>query len=183
MSKTIAADVVIVGTGGAGLFAAITAADEGASVLEIDKADHLGGTFVISQGTSAGTQTMMQLEAGILNDNPHVFYADCMKEIRARQVCDPEILMFYCEQSGFAVDWLDKRGAYAPSERLCKGTIYGESWSFPRMYAVAWAKSYLKVILQEYDERVKRGDIKTVLNSEALRLIKENGRVASDMSH
>ena len=135
------ADVIIVGTGGAGLMAAITAADEGAKVIEIDKAGELGGTFIISQGTSAGTMTKMQYEAGIFNDSPNLFYLDCMKEQRARDVCDPEILMFYCQNSGFAVDWLDDRGAYAPHERKIQGTIYGESWSVNRIYRVDWAKS------------------------------------------
>ena len=172
------ADVIVVGTGGAGLFAGITAADEGAKVLEIDKLDHLGGTFVISQGTSAGTQTKMQFEAGIFNDNPNLFYMDCMKEARAREVCDPEILMFYCQNSGFAVDWLDSRGAYSEKERKCAGTIYGENWSVPRVYRVDWAKSYLKAILDEHDKRVARGDIKIMLDTPVTGLIKEKDRVA-----
>lgn len=177
MPQKIDADVIVVGAGATGLFAAMTAADEGAKVLEIDKGNELGGTFLISQGTSAGTQTRMQFEEGILNDSPTLFYMDCMKESRARDVCDPEILMFYCQNSGFAVDWLDVRGAYAPHERKCSGTIYGESWSVPRIYRVDWAKSYLKVILEEHDKRVGRGDIKYLLNTQVTSLVKERGRV------
>jgi succinate dehydrogenase/fumarate reductase flavoprotein subunit len=172
------ADIIVVGTGAAGLMAAITAADEGAKVLEIEKRGELGGTFLISQGTSAGTQTRMQFEEGILNDSPTLFYMDCMKESRAREVCDPEILMFYCQNSGFAVDWLDSRGAYAPHERKCAGTIYGESWSVPRIYRVDWAISYLKVILAEHEKRVARGDIRYLLNTKVTSLIREGGRVA-----
>lgn len=177
MSDGWDADVIVVGAGATGLFAGMTAADVGAKVMEIDKRGELGGTFIISQGTSAGTQTRMQFEAGIFNDSPYLFYMDCMKEARAREVCDPEILMFYCQNSGFAVDWLDARGAYAPHERKCSETIYGESWSVPRIYRVDWAKSYLKVILAEHEKRVARGDIKCLLNTQVTGLIKESNRV------
>jgi fumarate reductase flavoprotein subunit len=85
--------------------------------------------------------------------------------------------MFYCQNSGFAVDWLDDRGAYAPHERKIQGTIYGESWSVNRIYRVDWAKSYLKVLLTEHEKRVARGDIKTLLDTKVTSLIKEKNRV------
>ena len=44
------ADVVIVGAGGAGISAALTAADAGASVIIIDKAGSVGGNTIISGG-------------------------------------------------------------------------------------------------------------------------------------
>jgi fumarate reductase flavoprotein subunit len=170
------ADLIIVGSGGTGLMAAIYAADEGAKVLLIEKGSELGGTFIISQGTSVGTQTKMQFEAGILDDTPDLFYADCMKEERARKVCDPEILKFYCEQAGTMIDWMYDRGAYAKASK-CEKPIYGEVWSKGRMYRVDWAKSYLDVILKEYQRRVDRGDVKHMLNTKVNDLISEKGRV------
>lgn len=44
------ADVVVVGSGGAGLLAACVAADSGASVTVIESADRLGGTTAVSGG-------------------------------------------------------------------------------------------------------------------------------------
>lgn len=44
------ADIVIVGAGGAGIAAALTAAEKGASVLIIDKAGSVGGNTIISGG-------------------------------------------------------------------------------------------------------------------------------------
>ena len=43
-------DVLVVGTGGSGLVAAILAADRGASVLLIDRSDKVGGTTAVSGG-------------------------------------------------------------------------------------------------------------------------------------
>jgi len=38
-------DVIVIGTGGAGLVAAMTAADEGAKVLQFEKLPKLGGVW------------------------------------------------------------------------------------------------------------------------------------------
>jgi succinate dehydrogenase/fumarate reductase flavoprotein subunit len=156
MNKNITTDVIVVGTGGAGLVAAMTAADEGAKVLQFDKARELGGTFLISQGTSSGAATIIQYEAGIYEDSPFLFYRDCMKESRAREVCDPEVLMFYCQHSGNAVDWLDSLGAYSVEERKPMPPIYGEFWEVNRTYMASSALKYLEVILREHKKRVER---------------------------
>ena len=170
-------DVIVVGTGGAGLVAAITAADEGAKVLQVDKMPQMGGTFLESQGTSVGVATKIQFEAGIYDDSPSLFYSDCMKESRAREVCDPEILMFYCQHCGHAVDWLDSLGAYTSEERQPIAPIYGEIWTASRVYRASSAMNYLNVILAEHEKRVGRGDIQVLLNTIVSDLIQEEGRI------
>jgi fumarate reductase flavoprotein subunit len=173
----MAIDLIVIGSGGAGLVAAIAAADAGAKVLQLEKSTELGGAFLISQGTSTGTQTKIQFENGILDDSPQAFYRDCMQEARAREVCDPEGLMFYCRNSGFAVDWLDSLGAYPADRRNCEPTIYGEDWSYGRVYRVDWATSYLRVILAEHHLRVARGDIEVRLKTEVSELMTADGAV------
>jgi len=170
-------DVIVVGTGGCGLVAAIAAADEGAKVLQFDKMPQMGGTWLISQGTSTGTATRIQFEAGIYQDTPHLFYADCMKESRAREVCDPEILMFYCQHSGQAVDWLDSLGAYSKEERQPKPPMYGEIWTVDRCYYAESALKYLKVILAEHEKRVKRGDIRVLMKTGVTDLLQEESKI------
>jgi fumarate reductase flavoprotein subunit len=170
------ADVIIIGSGGAGLMAAIFASDEGAKVLVIDKGSRLGGTFLISEGTSVGCQTKMQFEAGILDDTPDLFYADCMKEERARKVCDPEILKFYCHEAGTMIDWMYDRGAYVNAFK-CEKPMYGETWSRGRMYRVNSAKPYLAVLLKEFEQRVARGDAKYLLDTRVKGLVMNKARV------
>jgi len=171
------ADVIVVGAGGAGLVAAITAADEGARVLQLDKMSELGGTFLVSEGTTSGAAAKLQFEAEIYDDSPYAFYKDCMKESRAREVCDPGVLMFYCQHSGEAVDWLDSLGAYTGDERQPIEPIYGEIWEFKRTFWASSALKYLNVILAEHEKRVKRGDIEVVLNTRITQLLQEEGKI------
>jgi len=170
-------DVVVVGAGGAGLVAALVAADEGARVIQLDKGSQLGGTFLISEGTSVGAGTKLQYENGTYDDSPMLFYADCLNEPRAREVCDSEGFWYYCENARFAIDWLDSLGAYSPEERICITPIYGEQWSRPRVFRCADSKGYLKAILGEHRKRVDRGDIKVLLDTTVTKIIKNNGRV------
>lgn len=60
------AEVVIVGAGGAGIAAALTAAEEGASVLIIDKAGSVGGNTIISGGVfnAADPERQVQVTMG-----------------------------------------------------------------------------------------------------------------------
>lgn len=59
------ADVVVLGSGGAGLAAAIAAADRGASVLLLEKAELLGGTTAVSGGNVWMPNNHHQPEGGV----------------------------------------------------------------------------------------------------------------------
>jgi succinate dehydrogenase/fumarate reductase flavoprotein subunit len=66
---TFAADIIVVGSGGAGLSAASEAAQRGRSVLVVEKAETLGGTTAIAVGSLMASATDMQRRAGI-EDSP-----------------------------------------------------------------------------------------------------------------
>jgi len=178
-------DVIVIGTGGAGLLAAMTAADEGAKVLQFEKLPKLGGVWgdrverqsemgvfwSIRGGTTTGAQTKIQFEAGIYEDNPYLFYADCMMNSKVREQCDPEILMFYCQHAGQAVDWLDSLGVYAPEMRQPIPGTYGENWKIPRCYFMR--SDIVNFLLAEHEKRVNRGDIEILLNTTVTDLLQE----------
>ena len=60
-----AADIIVVGSGGAGLSAAAEAARLGRSVIVVEKSAKLGGTTAISVGSLMASCTDMQRQAGI----------------------------------------------------------------------------------------------------------------------
>ncbi len=69
------ADVIVLGAGGAGLSAALTAAAAGKSVIVLEKLPSIGGNTQISGGGMAAPCNWMQQEEGI-EDSPELFESD-----------------------------------------------------------------------------------------------------------
>ncbi|NIS68519.1 MAG: FAD-dependent oxidoreductase, partial [Proteobacteria bacterium] len=72
------ADVVVIGSGFAGLTAAIEARSAGAAVIILEKMKARGGNSIISDGGIAAAGTPMQEKAGI-KDSPELMYSDMLK--------------------------------------------------------------------------------------------------------
>jgi len=71
-------DIIIIGSGLAGLAAAIEAKNAGSSVLVLEKMKGYGGNSTISDGVMAAAGTAMQADRGI-EDSPQLMYADMTK--------------------------------------------------------------------------------------------------------
>jgi 3-oxo-5alpha-steroid 4-dehydrogenase len=102
------ADVIVVGFGGAGACAALEAAQQGASVLVLDRY-HGGGATAASGGvTYAGGGTPYQKAAGY-EDTPEELYNYLKQEIGEGVMTD-ETLRRFCETSADDVRWLAEAG-------------------------------------------------------------------------
>ncbi len=64
-----AADVVVAGAGGSGLMAALAAAEHGASVLVLEKAEQIGGKTAIAIGSFTASETALQRAAGVADSH------------------------------------------------------------------------------------------------------------------
>lgn len=95
-------DVVIVGTGFAGLSAAIEARHAGAEVLVIDKMRTHGGNSIINGGEMASVGNRFQKAAGI-QDSPELLLKDMLKA--GSNLNHPELVKMCAEKSGEALDW------------------------------------------------------------------------------
>jgi flavocytochrome c len=100
-------DVVIVGSGAAGLAAAIEAAGAGAKVAVLEKLPMPGGSTLLSGGYVYGTGSEMQKKLGIQDsvDALVKYWSD-----RALGASDPAMVKFVAERSGATVDWLVSLG-------------------------------------------------------------------------
>lgn len=101
-------DVVVVGAGGAGMTAAITAAQNGKKVMIIEKAAVAGGNSSYATGGMNAAATHYQAEQGI-EDSAQLFYDDTMKG--GHNINDPDLVRTLAENSSAAIDWLDSIGA------------------------------------------------------------------------
>ncbi len=108
-------DVAIIGSGGAGIAAAIEAGGAGAKVVVLEQADTLGGTAIISGGGCMIVGTPLQESHGI-HDTPDDAFEDWVKwgqgaadEQWARFYIEHTLheLYFWAEQ--FGVKWVDMK--------------------------------------------------------------------------
>jgi len=106
-------DVLVIGSGGAGMYAAIEAARQGRSVILADRSlIGRGGATVMAQMTVA-----VGLEEDGLDDPAH-HYADTLAA--GRGLCDPAIARLLCEEGpariremdAWGVGWARENGAY-----------------------------------------------------------------------
>jgi succinate dehydrogenase/fumarate reductase flavoprotein subunit len=104
-------DVIVVGGGGSGLAAALSAAEHGATVLVLEKQPHLGGTTGIAVGSFTASGTALQRKVGI-DDNPDDHEEDAGKfappEIEAR--CNNSLRRFFLEHASETLDWMTGMG-------------------------------------------------------------------------
>nr|WP_159464272.1 flavocytochrome c [Scandinavium goeteborgense] len=100
-------DVVVVGSGGAGLAAAIQAHDEGASVLIVEKMPTIGGNTIKASAGMNAAETRFQRVKGI-QDSKELFYAESLKGGGNKN--NPELLHRFVENAPEAIEWLARRG-------------------------------------------------------------------------
>lgn len=115
------ADFVVVGYGGAGVAAAIEAAESGLSVLALDLAGGGGSTAINGGVVYAGGGTAVQKAAGV-EDSPQAMF-DYLRD-EAQGVVSDETLRRFCDDSAAMVDWLTARGVRFDPKRYDPKTSY-----------------------------------------------------------
>ena len=106
----VACDVLVIGGGGAGLAAAIEAADNEAHVILIEKNPELGGTTAWSIGSFTATQTPQQMSHGI-DDNPDEHFADMIKFAGPLADRDnPLLRRLFVDNASETLRWLETLG-------------------------------------------------------------------------
>ena len=100
---TMSTDVVVVGAGGAGLAAALTAAQNGADVVVLEKMAMVGGASSMAGGGTNATGSQWQQSYGI-EDSPEAYFMDIMEN--GHFFSDARTLWLYANTQGTAFDWL-----------------------------------------------------------------------------
>lgn len=118
------ADVVVIGAGGAGLTAAITAAEEGKTVIILEKAPNAGGNTNRATGGMNAAETHYQEEQGI-EDTADIFYEDTMKG--GHDINDPALVRILVDNSNDSIDWLDTIDAHLSNVGFAGGATNARS--------------------------------------------------------
>ena len=98
----LSTDIIVIGSGFAGLSAAIEAHNNGAKVLVLEKMKAPGGNSVISDGGIAACCTDEQQKAGI-KDSTELFYSDMMRA--GLGINNPDLLRTVVNNSKEAYEW------------------------------------------------------------------------------
>lgn len=98
--------VVIAGAGACGLTAALSAREQGADVLILEKDATPRGTTSMSQGTMCAAGTQAQKDAGI-DDSPEQFFDDVMTKVNGET--DPEFVRVIAREAAPTIDWLSEK--------------------------------------------------------------------------
>jgi len=166
-------DVIVVGLGGAGMSAYVSAAEKGASVFGFDTAAKVGGTSTTTSGPMAiNPQTKMEAQNGgeaFLNEDELI--ADWLEYCHGD--AKEEIVRLMVEQSGDTMDWLINEYGFS----------FGDISAFfhPKMWKV-WA-SYTGDVNAEYLNAMNTAKAKNEKNDYMLELTgtklltDENGNV------
>ncbi len=100
-------EVLVIGGGGAGLSAAISAKESGAEVILIEKLSILGGNTNYATGGLNAADTEQQEALGI-EDDVETFYNDTMEG--GKNLNNPDLVRVLAEESNDTVEWLTELG-------------------------------------------------------------------------
>lgn len=103
-------DVLVIGGGGSGLCAAISAATSGATVTILEKCAEVGGSTGISVGSFTAANTSYQYRAGV-NDSIDLFIEDMKVANGADEEREnKELRRVLAENAGPTIEWLSSIG-------------------------------------------------------------------------
>ena len=171
-ARGISCDVVVVGGGGAGLSAAIEAANAGADVVLLEKMPFLGGSTLISGGIVYAANTSIQQQLGI-SDSADAMYRYWMT-LNQWQI-DPARVRTIAEESGEAIDWLMELGVEFPVRHGSPGLYVSGVEDVPRGHAPVNAGRGLTTPL--IDKVKSDPKITIMLDTEGIDIFTESGRV------
>lgn len=149
------ADVIVVGAGGAGLTAAMSALEKGASVILLEKSSFVGGNTLAAMSGINVANSQIQKDAGI------EYSVEDFVEMQTNELARVNLITHLAERSAETVDWLVSIGAdLAPNA----------SKEFQVVTTEPGAYTTVKLV-ETLENALEATDIQLYLNMEATALV------------
>lgn len=167
------ADIVVVGAGGAGLTSAIVAAQEGKSVIVLEKAAVTGGNTSRATGGMNASETHYQKEQKI-EDSAEVFAKDTMKG--GHDLNNPELVKILTENSDEAIDWLDSIDAKLSNVGMAGGaTNMRQHRPVDEEGKIVSVGTYL---VEKLSKEAEKQGVKIIFNAKVNEILMDKDRVS-----
>lgn len=161
-------DAVIVGSGGAGLTAAIQAHELGTNVVVFEKNEKLGGNTIKASSGMNASESNVQYEKGVIDDN-HDFFKETLKG--GGLLNNRLMLAYFVDHSAIAISWLKDHGI-----ELSDLTITG-GMSKKRAHRPASMEPVGGYLVKHMLKKVQEENIPIFNNAKVTKLLKSNDRV------
>ncbi len=157
-------DVVVVGSGAAGLAAALTAAEGGARVIVFEKERSPGGTANFFEGTFA-VESAMQRERYITYSKDEAFKN--LMEF-SHWIANPRLVRAIVNESGATIGWLQQQGVVFSDATINMPDA-------PRTYHVVKGKG--EAVIKTFTTKAKEKGVDIRLATPVKRIIKQGDKI------
>ncbi len=162
-------DVIIVGSGGAGMTAAIEAKDAGMNPVILEKMPMAGGnTSKASAGLNA-SETSVEKAQGVTDSNDK-FYEETLKGGGGTN--DKELLRYFVDHSAAAVDWL------AQNDIVLDNLTTTGGMSVSRAHRPHDGSAVGAYLVKGLEENISKRDIPVFVNSDVTKINEKDGKVS-----
>jgi urocanate reductase len=161
-------DVVVIGAGGAGLAAAVSAHENGATVLVLEKMPKVGGNTILSGAAYNAVDPRRQQASGI-EDSIDLHFQQTYEG--GDKVGNPELIRILVENAYPTLEWLEGLGMEFTDYVF---TVAGGLWPRAHRPVMPLGTGYITTYMNYIENN--SSEMEVMLNTRATNIIMENGR-------
>ncbi|MFL2097830.1 flavocytochrome c [Marinilactibacillus psychrotolerans] len=161
-------DIVVVGAGGAGMAAAISAKLSGANVVLVEQLNEIKGNTIKSSAGMNASESKFQSKQNV-EDSNECFFQETYKG--GNQANDKELLKYFVNHSADAIDWLDGLGITLSDLTKTGGM------SVNRTHRPADGSAIGQYLVSGLLKKIKELNIPILFQSKAEKLLVKNSKI------